>query len=373
MQAVIMAGGNKTQLYPITANIPKPLLPIFDRPVMEHCIKLLAKHKITDIIVTLSYLAKDIIYYFGDGTRFGVNIRYFVETEPQGTAGGIKLVQNMIEDTFVVLSGDAVTDIDLTAALDMHRKSSAIASLMLYKVDNPGEFGIVECDTGGKITRFLEKPKSSEVFTDNVNTGIYIFEPEVLSCIPYYQQYDFSRELFPRMLNNQEPIYGITLPGYWCDVGNLPQYLNAHFDALEGRVKLELPATHIGKGVWLGERVEVDNSVELSSPVFLGAGARVRRDASLGKRTIIGSETLVDEGADITRSVIGSNSHIARNTHIADCVIGSGYSTNDNDDIQDQSLVSHVHYEIETELPIKKAPVPTFSQVAEEIRLAGKA
>ena len=181
-----------------------------------------------------------------------------------GTAGGVKLLQNMIKERFVVVSGDAVTDFDLSAAVSMHESRSAVASLLLHKAADPGEFGIVATDASGKITRFIEKPKSSEVFSNTVNTGIYILEPEALSSIPYHQPFDFSRGLFPLMLNNREPVYGFSMPGYWCDVGNLMQYRNVHFDALEGRLKLDVPATHIGDGIWIGERVTVHPSAQIS-------------------------------------------------------------------------------------------------------------
>lgn len=371
MQAVILAGGKGTRLHPLTANIPKPMVPLFDRPVMEHCICLLARHGITDIIVTVSYLARDIMRYFGDGSRLGVKIRYSVETEPLGTAGGVKLIQEMIDDTFVVVSGDAVTDFDFRAAIEKHRAASAIATLLLHQVEDPTQFGIVECDPEGYITHFVEKPRSSEVFTNTVNTGIYIMEPDALSCIPYFQPYDFARELFPRMLNNREPVYGFAMPGYWCDVGNLLQYRNVHFDALEGRVDIDIPATHLGEGVWLGERVEIHSSVDLAAPVFLGDGVTVRGDSVLGERTVIGAETLVDEAAHIARSVIGSRSFVGRNTRVTDCIIGSSYSIMDSESVYDRTLVEHMHYQ-PTAAPAPRAPVAegTIAQVAQQMTQA---
>jgi len=345
MQAVILAGGKGTRLHPLTTNIPKPMVPFFDRPVMEHCIKLLAKHDIKDIIITVSYLAKDIMHYFGNGSRWGVKIRYSVETEPLGTAGGVKLIQPMINDTFVIVSGDAVTDVDLTAAIEMHRSASSVASLMLYEVEDPTQFGLVECDSDNRVTRFLEKPKTSEIFTNTVNTGIYILEPEVLSSIPYNEVHDFARNLFPRLLHNSEPMYGFKLPGYWCDVGNLLQYRNAHFDALHGRVKLDLPAIHVGEGIWVGEGVDIHPSVQLASPVFVGKGASIRRNATLGEHSIIGADSLVDEGAYVTRSVIGCRSFIGRETKITDCIIGSGYSVMESESIYDRTLVASMQSE----------------------------
>ncbi|MCE5198371.1 MAG: NDP-sugar synthase [Armatimonadota bacterium] len=369
MQAIILAGGKGTRLHPLTTDFPKPMVPLFDRPVMEHTIELLSKHGISDIIVTVSYLARDIMDYFGDGSRWGVRIRYSVEHEPLGTAGAVKLVREMIDDTFLVVSGDAVTDFDLSAAISRHRRASAIATMLLYQVDEPTQFGLVQHDEAGKVTRFLEKPRSSEVFTDTVNTGIYILEPDVLSCIPYDQPCDFARQIFPAMLNNREPIYGFSMPGYWCDVGNLGQYRSVHFDALTRKVELDLPATHIGEGIWIGERVAVDPSVEIAGPVYIGEGTTVHRGAILGERAIIGSESTIEENARIRRSVVGSRSMIGKGAQISDCIIGDGYNLADSESVSDRTLVSHVKYQKPT-MPSAPATVVsrsrTLPQVAHE-------
>ena len=373
MQAVILAGGKGTRLHPLTTNVPKPMVPLFDKPVMEHCINLLIKHGITDIIITVSYLANEIMQYFGDGSRWGVKIRYSVESEPLGTAGGVKLVQDMINERFVVVSGDAVTDLDLSEAIDRHVSASAVASMLLYKVDDPSQFGLVQHDSRGKITRFLEKPKSSEVFTNTVNTGIYILEPEVLSCIPYHEQYDFARQLFPRMLNNQDPIYGFSLDGYWCDVGNLIQYRNAHFDALTGKVDINLPACQVENNMWIGERVQIDPSVEISGPIFLGDGVTIRNGAKLDKCSVIGSNTLIDENAHISRSVIGCNSRVGKFSEIQDSIIGSNYSIIDNDNITDMTIVESGQYDMSHigKPSVAKGTIQkeTLQQKTEELKL----
>ncbi len=372
MQAIVLAGGSARRLHAPTASVPKPMLPLFDRPLMEHCITLLASQGITDVIVTLSHLAHGLSEYFGDGSRFGVKIRYSLETEPMGTAGALKLVQPMVNDTFVVISGDAITDADIRAAVGRHRSASAIATVLLSYVDDPTEFGVVQRDPAGKITRFVEKPRSDEAFDNTVSTGIYILEPEVLSCIPYHRPYDFARELIPSMLNNQEPIYGFHLPGYWCDAGNLAQYRNAHFDALEGRLKIELPAAHIGQGVWMGERVELHNSVELTAPVYLGSGAVIRRGASIGMRTVIGEDTLVDEGARVSRSVIGGGSVIGRDSTMSDCIVSTGYTLTGGQQTSDLMVVEPAYY---TSTRVAPTPVRTETRTpaAPRERQAGKA
>lgn len=346
MQAVILAGGNGPRLHTPISTVPKPMLPLFDCPVMEHTIRLLAKQDIRDIIVIISDTTKDLINYFSDGSRWGVNIRYSVETEPMGTAGSVKTIQSMINGTFVIVPGDAITDFDLADALHKHRSASAITSVLLYEDADPTEFGVPTLDADGKIIRFIEKPRASEALSNTISTGIYILEPEALSCIPYGREFDFARELFPRMLNNQEPVYGFPLSGYWCDISNPMKYRNVHSDALREKVKLDLPATHIGEGIWLGEGVAIDSSAEITGPLFLGSGVSVKRNAILGERTVIGPDSLIGDGARITRSALGSHSHIGSNTTVSDCIIGSGYILADDEDICDRILLTGTRYSI---------------------------
>ena len=336
MQALILAGGNRAQLYPLTADVPKPMLPLFDRPVIEHTVRLLVKHGIRDIIVAVSHAAEGVVEHLGDGSRWEARIRYSVENEPRGAAGAVKLAQHMIDGAVIVMPGDAVTDLDITAAVAAHTSALSIASLMLYEVEDPTDFGLVAHDENGRVTRLLEKPRSSEVFTNTVSTGIYILQPEVLSCIPYARPYDFARELFPAMLNNQEAVYGFPLPGYWCDVGNALRYRNCHIDALRGDLELDMPAVRVQDQVWLGEGVDVHPSAKLCSPLYVGAGTSVGPNAVIGEWTVIGADTVVDEDAYIARSVIGGGSFVGRQARITDCVVGTGYMVVDSESTYDR-------------------------------------
>src|SRR5690554_6704997 len=196
MKAVIMAGGEGTRLRPLTCNLPKPMVPILNKPMMEHIIKLLKRHQITDIASTLWYLPRDVTDYFGDGSDFGVKMEYYVEEEPLGTAGSVKNAEQFLDETFIVVSGDSLTDIDLTKAVEFHRANNAVATLVLTKVSNPLNYGIVITAEDGRIRQFLEKPSWSEVFSDTVNTGIYVLEPEVLQLFDKGQNFDFSKDLF---------------------------------------------------------------------------------------------------------------------------------------------------------------------------------
>ncbi|MGH2807221.1 MAG: nucleotidyltransferase family protein, partial [Actinomycetota bacterium] len=230
MQAVIMAGGEGSRLRPLTSNMPKPMLPIANRPMMEHIIELLKKHGITDIVATVQFLSSVIRNYFGDGSDLDVSLSYTTEEVPLGTAGSVLEAREFLTDTFLVISGDALTDIDLQEAIAFHRAKGSAATLVLKRVPDPLEFGIVMTDEDGKVERFLEKPTWGQVFSDTINTGIYVLEPDILDLIPPAQPYDFSSELFPLMLDKGLPVYGIVADGFWADVGNTDAYLQAHFD-----------------------------------------------------------------------------------------------------------------------------------------------
>ncbi len=339
MQAVILAGGKGTRLHPLTTNTPKPMVNLFDKPVLEHTIELLKQHGINDIVITLAYKADQIINHFGGGTKWGVNIQYALEDVPKGTAGGLRSLQPVLSDTFVVISGDAVTDFDLSSAIDFHRSKSAIATMLLYSVDDPSQFGIVETETDGRIQRFLEKPKPTETFTNTVNTGIYVLEPSIIDWIPYDRAYDFSRDLFPRFLENREPFYAIRADGYWCDVGNLAQYRNVHFDAMTGRVKLKIPASQVANGVWLGRDADIEPSVRLTSPLYVGSGASIEKDAELGRFTVIGNMSLIRRKAQVTQSVIGARTMIGENSQVFGSVLGNGYRLADGRHLDDEIVV----------------------------------
>ncbi len=329
MQAVILAGGNGTRLHPLNTPTPKPLMPFFDRPVVEHMVKLLAKSGIDDIIITTSHIATDIPRYFGDGSRWNVSIRYSIENHPAGSAGAVRLVREMITDTFLVVSGDVITDFDLAAAVEAHSTASPIASILLCKATEVAQFGIVDRDNTGRVTRFIEKPNAAEAFGDTIDTGIYVLEPEVLSSISDNSAQDFANDLIPLLLRNQESVYGFDVSGYWCDVGDVLQYRNAHFDALQGKLKVDLPAVHAGEGIWVGEGVDIHPSAQLSSPIFIGSGASVGRNAVVGEHTVIGANAIVEEGARISRSVIGSGAFVGQEITLADCLVSGGYSVTD--------------------------------------------
>ena len=234
-----MAGGEGTRLRPLTSNQPKPMVPIVGKPCMEHIVELLKEHGFDDIVVTLAFMPQAIRGYFGAGESHGVSIRYSVEESPMGTAGSVKLAEDALDESFLVISGDALCDIDLGALVRFHEEKEALVTIGLKSVDNPLEFGIVVTDEDGRIERFLEKPSWGQVFTDTINTGIYVLDPEVLRHVPEGRPFDFSKELFPLLLEMGRPLYGYVADGYWQDIGNLDQFRQANFDALDEKRRAE--------------------------------------------------------------------------------------------------------------------------------------
>ncbi|HBK68857.1 MAG TPA: nucleotidyltransferase, partial [Firmicutes bacterium] len=258
MKAIVMAGGKGTRLRPLTCKLPKPMVPIAGRPMMEYIIELLKRYNFTEIGVTLFYLPEIISNYFGDGKDYGVSLQYFIEETPLGTAGSVKNAENFLDQTFLVISGDALTDINLHEVLAFHRTRQALVTIVLTKVNNPLDYGVVITDVEGKIKRFLEKPGWGEVFSDTVNTGIYVIEPEVFQYYEKNKAVDFSKDLFPRLLEAGKPLYGFVAEGYWSDVGNLNQYRQANYDLLARKINFDLQGQEIAPGIWAGEGTEID-------------------------------------------------------------------------------------------------------------------
>jgi len=317
-----MAGGEGTRLRPLTSNQPKPLVPIVGKPCMEHIIELLKRHGLEDVIVTVAFLPQAIRSYFGTGETLGIDLAYSVEESPLGTAGSVRLAAGRLDDTFLVISGDALCDLDLSRLIDFHREKKASATIGLKSVENPLEFGIVVTDEDGRIERFLEKPSWGQVFSDTINTGIYVLEPEVLKHIPADRPFDFSKELFPLLLEMGRPLYGYALEGYWQDIGNLDQYRQANFDALDEKVRLDISGIRLRGNIWLGEGVDVDDLDAVEGPAFLGNYCRIAPEASVGPYSVLSTSVTLRERARTVRSVIDSSTYIGRSALVEGAIVG---------------------------------------------------
>ncbi len=345
-KAVIMAGGFGTRLRPLTMDVPKPMVPIVNRPMMDHIVNLLKKHNINDIVSVLYYYPEVITSHFEDGTNYGITMKYVLAQADYGTAGAVKnAYEHLDKDRFIIISGDVLTDFDITKAVEFHIEKGAKATILLTRVPSPLQYGIVMTDQDGKIMRFLEKPSWGQVFSDTINTGIYILEPDVLDLIPYQQEFDFSKDLFPLMLEKNIPLYGYIADGYWRDIGNLNEYQQGQIDALKSKVKLptisfENENVHIGKNcniaptvkfegnVLIGNNVTIDDHVILRDTVIgdsckIGMGSHLT-GVTLWDSVELGNFVQLTDDVICSRTKIGNSTTVAENVFIAnDCIIGN--------------------------------------------------
>jgi mannose-1-phosphate guanylyltransferase/phosphomannomutase len=322
MKAVVMAGGEGTRLRPLTSNQPKPMVPILNKPVMAYILELLREHGFDDVVVTLQFLPQMIKNYFGRGTDFGLYLNYSIEEQPLGTAGSVKNAERHLRETFLVISGDALTDFDLSYLVEFHRRKGALATIALKRVENPLEFGVVITEDTGQIERFLEKPTWGQVFSDTVNTGIYVLEPEIFDYIPEGEAVDFSQDLFPLLLKEGKPLYGCIMEGYWCDIGNFEQYVKAHQDLLDLKSKIQPPGIKMKENVWVGDGAYIDPSVDITGPVAVGQYAKVEPGAELREYSVIGNNVVVRNSGHIHRSIIWDNAYVGPQAHIHGAVVG---------------------------------------------------
>ncbi|MET0627418.1 MAG: NDP-sugar synthase, partial [Acidimicrobiia bacterium] len=339
MKAVILAGGEGTRLRPLTSNQPKPMMPLVNKPMLEHIVALLALHGFDDIVVTVAFLANQIRDYFGDGSDFGVTMRYATEDSPLGTAGSVRNASAELDDTFLVISGDVLTDIDLTSFVKAHRDASATASIALKHVENPLEFGIVITQPDGTIERFLEKPTWGQVFSDTINTGIYVLEPEVFDFIPEGEVVDFSSDVFPALLERGLTMHGHVADGYWEDVGELGAYIRSHKDVLDGKVKVDIGGFRLGEGRWIGSDVEISPEARVDGPVVIGDSCRIEAGAHVQGYTVLGTDVIVKADAVLERAICHDHVYVGPGTNLRGCVIGRNTDLRAHVRVEDGTVV----------------------------------
>lgn len=318
-----MAGGEGSRLRPLTVGRPKPMVPMVNKSVMGHILDLLKQHGITEIVVTLRYMASAIQDYFDDGSSLGLKLSYVVEDTPLGTAGSVKNAAHLLSDEpFLIISGDALTDINLTHLLQVHRERGAKATLALARVPNPSEYGVVVTDEQGWITQFLEKPGWGDIFSDTVNTGIYVLDPDVLDLIPPNTSYDFSADLFPAMFDAGLPLYGHVAEGYWCDIGTISEYQRACADLLYGRVKTAEPiGRQIGGNIYVGNDVEIAPDAQLFGPIYLGNEVKIKGSVRVYGPSVIRDYSVIDKYTLIERSIIWRNNYIGESCEVRGAII----------------------------------------------------
>jgi NDP-sugar pyrophosphorylase family protein len=322
-KAYVMAAGLGTRLYPLTGRTSKPMVPILNRPVMEHLLRLLRRHGVEEVAANLHYHPDKIRTYFGDGSAFGVKLRYNLEKQLLGTAGGASAFRRFFADgTFVVVSGDGLTDIDLTAFVAAHRQNGGIATLAVKQVDDPSLYGVIVHDDDGRVIAFQEKPPAAEALSDLCNCGIYAFEPAIFDHVAPDAFVDWAKDVFPALLAADIPFHCWRLETYWNDVGNIEQYRIGNFDALLGRVKLDVPGREIAPQVWVGEGTRVEPGARLRPPVLIGAGCLVESEAELIGPLIIGDGCVIERGAVLEGVINWDGVKTGRGSRLAGSILG---------------------------------------------------
>ncbi len=334
-----MAGGKGTRLRPLTSNLPKPLVPVANKPILIHIIELLKQHGFDDIIITVGYLGKKISEVIGDGRDLGVHISYSMEDRPLGTAGSVKQVEKKLDETFLVISSDILTDINLSKMLEFHRERGSVATLALTRAEIPVAYGIVYTDDGGQINRFKEKPGWSEVFSDKINAGIYLLEPEVLRFIEENQEFDFSKQLFPLLLERGDSIFGYIDDYYWLDIGNPKKYIQANYDVLTRKVRVNIAGKELKEDVWIEEGTTVDLESNIWAPVIIGQNSKIEKDAVIDRLSVIGDGVFIAKGAHIKRSIIWNNATIRERTKLENCVISSRVDLGADSVVQNEAVI----------------------------------
>lgn len=323
MRVMIMAAGKGTRLRPITDLIPKPMAPIVNRPALFHIISLLRRHGITEIIMNLHHLADSITDYFGDGTEMGVAISYSHEPQLLGTAGGVKNNQAFLDgDTFLVMSGDSLTDIDLTGLVAAHKRNGSIATLAVKEVSDPSQYGVVVTNDDGLVVGFQEKPSREEARSRLCNCGIYVFEPEIFDHIPAGEFDDFGTRLLPDLLRQNIPFHAEAIDEYWNDVGNLTEFVKGNGDALAGEVRLEMPGSEVRPGIWMEDGLSPDDSVRIEPPVVVGKGCRIEKGAVIEGPSIIGTGSVIEQDCHIVGGIVLPNSLVPAGSVLVNGVLG---------------------------------------------------
>lgn len=329
IKAVLMAGGKGSRIRPLTLSRPKPLIPVANRPMIEYIVEKIRNSGYNELVVTLSYL-KNQIKTLLKKDYSDMNIKYSVEETPLGTAGGVKKASKYLNDTFFVLSGDVLVDVDLNKLLNFHKKNNALATMVLTPVENPSHFGIATLDNQKRIIKFLEKPSNCEIFSKLANTGTYVLEPEIFDYINKKVEVDFSQDIFPKLIEEKRGIYGYVFEGYWNDVGRPRTYLQANYDVLKEKIKPEPAGEKLKEGVgvlgniWVGKNVEIDKKVRIIGPVTIGDGSIIERGCSIGRNAVIGENTYLERNSTIKGCVIFPESTIKASSCLKDCIVDSG-------------------------------------------------
>ncbi len=340
MKAVILVGGEGTRLRPLTVNAPKPMIPVLNKPFLEHVIEYLTRNGITEVILSMGYRSDVITNYFGDGKAFGVTLHYVHEDRPLGTAGAVKNAEQYLDETFFVFNGDVLTSIDLQAMMEFHRSKDSRVTIALTPVEDPTAYGLVEVNSERRVERFVEKPTWDRVTTNLINAGAYIMEPGVFRYVPPNIYYMFEQGLFPVLLQTGDPMYGYPSNSYWIDMGTPQKYITLHRDILAGRVGVTIPGDQVKEDIWADTGCVVDPTARIISPVVLGKDVKVGASATITGPVVIGEGCVVGAGSVIEDAVVWNNTSIGDAVTMKQCVIGGGTTIESNTWITGGTIVS---------------------------------
>ena len=339
MQALVLAGGEGTRLRPLTTTVPKPVLPLANRPFISYMIDWLASHGFDDVVLSCGFLADGVRAVVGEGDAEGIRIRYVTEPEPLGTAGAVKFAEDLLEERFAVLNGDVLTDLDLTHLWETHERRGARATLTLIEVEDPSGYGLVLTDREGRVTDFLEKPDGPlPGHAALINAGAYVLEREVIEPLPAGRPVSFEREVFPALVG--KGLYACTLRGYWLDIGTPERYLQATRDILEGTIETAVTARLNSEGP-IGRGSRVDSAAELRSPVLVGAGSEIAAGAEVGPDAVLGDGCKIGDGARVEGAVLHDGAMVEAGAVVRDSIVGAGASIGRGSRLERRTVVAH--------------------------------
>jgi mannose-1-phosphate guanylyltransferase len=335
MQALILAGGEGTRLRPLTTTVPKPVVPLVDRPFIRFMLDWLRSHGVDDVVMSCGHLASGVRNVLGDGSAFGVKLRYVEEPRPLGTGGALKFAEPLLQDRFLMLNGDVLTDMDLTAQIAQHESTGARATLALTPVDDPSAYGLVRTRDGGEVTEFVEKPAPDQIDTRNISAGAYVLERSVLELLEAEEPASIERDVFPRLVG--EGLYGYVSDGYWLDIGTPERYLEGTFDILEGTVQSAV-RKRMGDG-FLCVEDGVQNAGRIIPSALVESGCRIGEGARIGGRVVLERGVTVGEQTTIERAVVLQGAEIGRNCTLSGCIVGGGVRIGDDCNVDGLSVL----------------------------------
>jgi mannose-1-phosphate guanylyltransferase len=320
VQAVILVGGEGTRLRPLTVTVPKPVLPLVDRPFLVYMLEWLRRHGVDDVIMSCGFLATSVRNVLGDGSQFGLRLRFVEEPEPRGTAGALKYAEDLLEERFLMLNGDVLTDIDLTAQIAQHDRTGAVGTLALVPVEDPTAYGLVRTNDDGSVSEFVEKPTADSIDTNLISAGAYVLERSVLDLIPPDRNVSIEREVWPRLVGNG--LFAFAASAYWLDIGTPERYLQGTFDILEGNVETAVTARLGSDFIDVADHVEAAGRIV--PPALVERGCRIETGAHVGSLVVLGEGVRVGKGSKIERSVVLNGTQIGPGCTLQDCIVAAG-------------------------------------------------